>query len=94
MIDIYLKTNSQEIMNAVLLAAGVTDSEGNPIQAFYVDHIGSITKFTGYDEEGEPLQEYYPDWHTNLRGNFTEEQLAELEKISIQVPETPYRTWA
>ena len=76
MTDLYLKTLTEDDMNAALLGAGVIDDEGNPTQDFSVDQIGPFTKVIGYDAEGEPIVENYPDWHTNLRGSFTEEQLA------------------
>jgi hypothetical protein len=64
-----------------------------PTQDFSVDQIGPFTKIIGYDEEGEPIEEYYPDWHTNLRGSFDEEQLALLTPLSVEPP-IPYRVWA
>jgi hypothetical protein len=64
-----------------------------PTQDFSVDQIGPFTKVIGYDEEGEPIVEDYPDWHTNLRGSFDEEQLALLTPLSVEPP-VPYRMWA
>jgi hypothetical protein len=64
-----------------------------PTQDFSVDQIGPFTKIIGYDEAGEPIEEYYPDWHTNLRGSFDEEQLALLTPLSVEPP-IPYRVWA
>jgi hypothetical protein len=64
-----------------------------PTQGFYVDQIGSFSKFIGYDEKEEPILENYPDWHTNLRGSFNEEQLALLTPLSVE-PTVPYRVWA
>ena len=64
-----------------------------PTQDFSVDQIGPFTKVIGYDEEGEPIEEYYPDWHTNLRGSFDEDQLALLTPLSVEPP-IPYRVWA
>ncbi len=91
--DLYLKTLTEEEMDAALLEAGVIDAEGNPTQDFSVDQIGPFSKVVGYDEEGEPIEEYYPDWHTNLRGSFTDEQLALLTPLSVE-PVIPYRVWA
>jgi len=91
--DLYLKTLTEEDMDAALLEAGVIDDEGNPINDFLVDQIGPFTKVIGYDAEGEPIEEYYPDWHTNLRGSFNEDQLALLTPLSVQPP-IPYRVWA
>jgi hypothetical protein len=64
-----------------------------PTQDFSVDQIGPFTKVIGYDEEGEPIEEYYPDWHTNLRGSFDDEQLALLTPLTVE-PTIPYRVWA
>ena len=93
MTDLYLKTLTEDDMNAALLEAGVIDDEGNPVNDFLVDQIGPFTKVIGYDEEGEPIEEYYPDWHTNLRGSFDEDQLALLTPLAVE-PLAPYRVWA
>ena len=93
MTDLYLKTLTEEDMDAALLEAGVIDDEGNPTQDFSVDQIGPFMKVIGYDEAGEPIVADYPGWHTNLRGNFSDEQLAVLTPLSVE-PETPYRVWA
>lgn len=93
MTDLYLKTLTEYSMNFVLLEAGIIDAEGNPTQGFSVDQIGPITKLIGYDEAGEPIVEDYPDWHTNLRGEFDEKQLALLTPLSVE-PLAPYRVWA
>jgi hypothetical protein len=93
MTDLYLKTPIEKDMAAALMAAGVIDNEGNPTQGFSVDQIGPITKVIGYDEKDEPIVESYPDWHTNLRGEFDEKQLALLTPLSVD-PAVPYRVWA
>jgi hypothetical protein len=80
-------------MTAALLEQGIIDDEGNPTQGFSVDQIGPITKVIGYDEEGEPIVEDYPDWHTNLRGSFTDEQIEALDLMRVYPP-LPYRVWA
>ena len=64
-----------------------------PTQGISVDQIGPFSKVIGYDEAGEPIVEDYPDWHTNLRGSFDEDQLALLTPLSVEPP-IPYRTWA
>jgi hypothetical protein len=64
-----------------------------PTRGFYVDQIGPFSKVIGYDEAGEPILENYPDWHTNLRGSFNEDQLALLTPLSVE-PTVPYRVWA
>ena len=93
MIDLYLKTPTEAEMTAALLATGVIDDEGNPVSGVLLDQIGPFTKVIGYDEAGEPIVVDYPDWHTNLRGNFSNEQLAALTPLHVEPP-TPYRVWA
>jgi hypothetical protein len=93
MIDLYLKSATQADMDAALLKANVIDVEGFPTQDFSVDHIGPFAKVVDHDKDGEAIQEYYPDWHTNLRGDFSDEQLALLTPLSVQ-PLVPYRMWA
>ena len=114
MTDLYLKTLTEEDMDAALLEAGIVTEQtvetqvgetedGDailqdvtvlvPTQDFSVDQIGPFTKVIGYDEAGEPIEEYYPDWHTNLRGSFDEEQLALLTPLTVE-PTVPYRVWA
>jgi hypothetical protein len=114
MTDLYLKADTQEDMDAVLLEAEIVTEQtvetqvgetedGNailqdvtvlvPTQDFSVDQIGPFTKVVGYDEAGNPIEEYYPDWHTNLRGSFDEDQLALLTPLAVEPP-VPYRMWA
>jgi hypothetical protein len=81
--DLYLKTLTEEDMDAALLEAGVIDDEGNPTPDFSVDQIGPFSR----DDVD------YPDWHTNLRGSFDEEQLALLTPLAVEPP-VPYRMWA
>ena len=64
-----------------------------PTPDFSVDQIGPFSKVIGYDAEDEPIVENYPDWHTNLRGSFDEEQLALLTPLTVEPP-VPYRVWA
>ena len=93
MIDLYLMTATEAEMLAALVAAGVTDDEGFPMSGMSVDHIGPISRVTGYDKADEPIVVEYPEWHTNLRGTFDDEQLAALEPLSVQ-PAVPHRVWA
>lgn len=93
MIDLYLMTTTEAEMTAALLAAGVIDDEGNPVSGVSLDHIGPFSRVTGYDKADEPIVVDYPGWHTNLRGNFTDEQLAELTPLSVE-PAVPHRVWA
>jgi hypothetical protein len=91
MTDLYLKTPTEADMTAALIEAGITDPEGNPTPDFSVDHIGPFTKWD-YSVD-PPAETVYPDWHTNLRGSFDEEQLALLTPLSVEPP-VPYRVWA
>jgi hypothetical protein len=93
MTDLYLKAPTQEDMDAALLDAGVIDAEGNAKNGFSIDRIGPFSNVTGYDKDGEPIEQIYADWHTNLRGNFNEEQLALLAPLNV-FPIIPYRVWA
>lgn len=93
MIDLYLMTATEAEMLAALVAAGVTDEDGFPVAGVSLDHIGPFSRVTGYDKAGEPIVVDYPGYHTNLRGNFTDEQLAALAPISVQ-PAAPHRVWA
>jgi len=91
MTDLYLKTLTEADMDAALVAAGVIDDEGNPTPDFSVDQIGPFTRWD-YSVE-PPVETVYPDWHTNLRGSFDEDQLALLTPFSVE-PLVPYRVWA
>jgi len=91
MTDLYLKAPTQENMDAALLEANVIDDEGNPTPDFSVDQIGPFTRWD-YSVE-PPVETVYPDWHTNLRGSFDEEQLALLTPLTVE-PAVPYRVWA
>lgn len=91
MTDLYLKTPTEADMTAVLIEAGITDPEGNPTPDFSVDQIGPFTKID-YSVD-PPVETVYPDWHTNLRGSFDEEQLALLTPLSVEPP-VPYRVFA
>lgn len=91
--DLYLKTLTEDDMKAALIAAGIVDDEGVQTQGFSVEQIGPFSKFINYDEEGKPIFVDYPDWHTNLRGSFDEQQLALLAPLSVE-PTVPYRVWA
>ncbi len=93
MIDLYLMTATEAEMTAALLAAGVIDDEGNPVSGVSLDYIGPFSRVTGYDKADEPIVVDYPGWHTNLRGSFSDEQLAELTPLSVE-PTVPHRVWA
>lgn len=93
MIDLYLSAPTKADMTAALTAAGVIDDKGFPVAGVSLDHIGPFSRVTGYDKADEPIVVDYPGWHTNLRGDFTDEQLAALEPLSVQ-PAVPHRVWA
>jgi hypothetical protein len=92
-VDLFLYTATEEDMTAALTAAGVIDENGNPPLGIAVDHIGPFQRVTGYDDAGDPIIVDYPDWHTNLCGSFSEEQLAALEPLCVN-PAVPYRVFA
>lgn len=87
MIDLYLKVPTEEELYQLLELAGVTEYSAS------IDHIGSFAKVIGEEEDGTPILKKYNDYHCNLRGSFTEEQLAIFSPFSIEPPETPYRVW-
>lgn len=59
-----------------------------------IDTIGVIHEAIGeLDGEGNFLTAAIHGWHVNLRGEFTEEQMAELQPY-IVTPESPVRVWA
>jgi hypothetical protein len=93
MIDLYLMAATEKAMTAALTTAGVINGEGYPVAGVTLDHIGPFSRVTGYDKVDEPIVVDYPEWHTNLRGDFTDEQLAALEPLSVQ-PAVPHRVWA
>lgn len=93
MIDLYLMTATKAEMLAALVVAGVTDEDGFPVAGVSLDHIGPFSRVTGYDKANEAIVVDYPGYHTNLRGDFTDEQLVALEPIGVQ-PDTPHRVWA
>lgn len=61
-----------------------------------IDQIGIIYKPTGtvitIDNIEYPETAPLPGWHVNLRGVFTEQQLAELNAFVI-IPSAPVRVW-
>jgi hypothetical protein len=99
MIDLYLMAGTEAEMLAELIVAGVINDEGFPAEGISLDHIGPFSRVTGYNkptreaDDPIPIVVDYPGWHTNLRGNFTDEQIVVLEPLSVQ-PAVPYRVWA
>ena len=88
MTDYCTKTPTEADFNAVMLAAGLIDEEGNPASyTVLIDRIGPITM---------PDGTVYPEYYTNVRLLFdpTEEQDAALKAISIDPSAPQYRVWA
>ena len=88
MTDYCTKTPTEADFNAVMLAAGLIDEEGNPASyTVLIDRIGPITLADGTE---------YPEYYTNVRLLFdpTEEQDAALKAISIDPSAPQYRVWA
>ena len=88
MTDYCTKTPTEADFNAVMLAAGLIDEEGNPASyTVLIDRIGSITMPDGTE---------YPEYYTNVRLLLepTEEQDAALKAISIDPSAPQYRVWA
>jgi hypothetical protein len=83
MMDLFLVTPIEDDMIVALTAALVIDEEGNSPPGISVEHIGPYT----YNSVE------YPDWHTNLRGTFNEEQLDMLAPLLVN-PSSPYRIFA
>lgn len=83
MIDLFLFAATEEDMTTALLLVGVIDEDGNPPVGMSIDQIGP------FQRDGVE----YADWHTNLRGDFTDEQLVALDLMRVY-PKLPYRVFA
>jgi hypothetical protein len=94
--DLYLKAIDEAAMNAVLISAGVayeTEDGLYPANGVSLDVIGPIVKWD-YSVD-PPVETDYPEWHVNIRSySLTEDQITELEPVTITPPELPYRVWA
>lgn len=89
MIDLYLRADDEAAMNAALVAAGLTDAEGNPAEGVAVDVIGPIVRFEG----DTPVT--LPGWHVNVRTvSLSDAQTAALAGISMLAPANPFRVFA
>jgi hypothetical protein len=91
MIDLYLKGPDQPTVEAALLAAELTDANGNPVSDLVcIDRIGVITSVVADVVETEP------GWHCNVRLLFapTQTQLDALAGVTIAAPKSPFRVWA
>lgn len=91
MMDLYLRTDTEEVMTAVLEAAGL-DTDDRAL----ISHIGTISRVIGYDG-GEPVIGTLPGYHANLRLVFepTGAQMASLAGAIVKPPPAmPFRVWA
>ena len=84
--DYYLQTADEPTMLSALIAAGVTDDEGNPTPGHAVSVIG--TWYEQPDPEAEPVE--VPGWHVNVR---CEAPLQWPESVTVMTPRTPWRVW-
>ena len=85
-IDYYISAKDEPAMNAALIAAGVTDDEGNPTEGHAVSVIGTWYEQLG--PEAEPVA--VPGWHVNVR---CEAPLQWPESVTVAQPKTPWRVW-
>jgi hypothetical protein len=96
MTDLYLKAATEAAMNAVLIEAGLAyDDNGvlTPASDVSLDVIGSIVKWD-YSVK-PPVEIVYPEWHVNVRSfDLTEEQIAQLQPVTVTPPQQPFRVWA
>ena len=99
MIDLYLRTSSQEHLSAACPFLHGKDENGKSIwllagEGFAFDPIGPIVVVPGtYDEEGNEITPPVIDnrFHANLRCT---EEISWMIPEEIRVyPETPYRVW-
>lgn len=89
MIDHYLQTTDEQTMSAALIAAGVTDDEGNPTEGHVIDVIGTWYERTGGTDD-EPVMTQVPGWHVNVRSN---ELIQWPESVTVAQPKTPWRVF-
>ncbi len=91
MTDLFLKFPDEQTAMTLLY------SDEQPRFKAAIDTIGVIYKPTGETLLGEdgPYPKMAPldGWHVNLRGAFTEEQMAELSMFVV-TPTSPVRVWA
>lgn len=96
--DYFLRANTREQIDQALQAAGLlTIADGEPItspEVAILDYIGQIPEETGRtvtDEDGNEYPEMVlsAEYHANLRGTFTQDQLDRLPIIPW--PKNPYR---
>ncbi|WP_417777088.1 hypothetical protein [Stutzerimonas xanthomarina] len=84
--DYYLQTADEESMTAALIAAGVTDADGNPTPCHAVSVIGTWHEQS--DPEAEPVA--VPGYHANVR---SAEPIEWPESVTVHEPRTPWRVW-
>jgi hypothetical protein len=90
MIDYYLQTADEPTMRNALIAAGVTDDEGNPTEGHAIDVIGTWYERTGGTDD-EPVMTQLPGWHFNVRCSAPVEW---PDSVTLAQPKTPWRVWA
>lgn len=102
--DYYLKTETEESLEAVLVEAGIARVDENGM--FTIDPAYALVKIGQiFVETGETLTSdsgfTYPEmapiegYHANLRaGRLLEEQEQKLSSIVIPAPATPKFVWA
>lgn len=96
--DYFLRAQSREQLDQALIDAGLlTIADDEPItspEVAILDYIGQIPEETGRmvtDEDGNEYPEMVlsAEYHANLRGTFTQDQLDKLP--TIPWPKKPYR---
>lgn len=96
--DYFLRAQSREQIDQALTASGlltITDDEPTTSpEVAILDYIGQIPEETGRmvtDEDGNEYPEMVlsAEYHANLRGTFTQDQLDKLPIIPW--PKKPYR---
>lgn len=89
MIDYYLQAADELTMRAALIAAGVTDQDGNPTEGHAVDVIGVWYERTG-GTDNEPVMTQLPGWHANVRCSAPVEW---PDSVTLAQPITPWRVF-
>jgi hypothetical protein len=95
MTDLYLKADSQEALDGMMLSIGLIDEDSNPAEGVDLDRIGTISRITGFDAGGEPIVKTYDGYHANVRTAFelSGRALTIIEPFAVEPPETLFRVW-
>ena len=95
MIDLYLRTNTQEEMREALLVAGFSQAKDGRLwhPDIHLDEVGVIYKPTGKTLKAPNGSEHAPifGWHVNLR--IMDDELAYLFMGLCCDCSTPSRVW-